>query len=1032
MKPQIIKLVFFTWIGLFSAAPLALAQQFGRNKIQYQNKTWEYIQSEHFDVFYYQGGRRLAEFAASVSESSYVSLKRTFNYELLDRIPVLIYRSHNDFTETNLTGDVVGESVGGFTEFFKNRVVLPFEGSYEQFRHVLHHEITHAVMLQFLYGTGSGAIIRGVSRMTPPLWFIEGLAEFESLGWDSDSDMFVRDATLRGYLPPIPFLQAFLAYKGGQAVFLYIEDTYGPQKRSEILQRIRSTRNFEQAWRMAFNEPLEESSAKWQRYMRKKYWPEIANRKEPADYAQALTNHLQWQNFVNNSPAVSPTGDRVAFLTDRSGFFDIYVVSATDPTKVEKLISGQRKADLEELHWLRPGMSWSPDAKYIAFSSRSGGEDALNIIDVGKKEIVSSFKFDLDGLFSPAWSPVSKEIAFVGMKNCCSHILVYNLDTKELRYLTRDIFSDLEPAWSPDGKQLIFTSDRKENVEPVELQGEVMIENHDYHTHDLYLINADGTGMRRLTNSPANDRYGQFIPDGKRVVYVSDKTGIANMYALDLETSQEQPVTDLLTGCAQLSWGFKSDRLAFTAFSNGGYNIYLWPNPLSNMNAVPTPQKTVFQQQIEAGRQIPSWDRSVGDAARVQRQVQRETDFSQFVFGADFRRGDLGDLSRSIKPVRLTSAQTREADGAYKTNPYKTKFTLDYIGVNAGYDPIFGLSGLTQAILSDQLGDHQIQIGVNLVQSIQNSDISLTYANLARRVNWSVSGFQFVNFLATNFGTVRFANRGLGVQALYPLTRFKRFDLGLQFIHISEDNLTFPEFFRGIDMALLVPRIAYTTDNTLPGYLGPIDGMRSTFGVSASPRFGAEGKQFVTGNFDVRRYYRLGREYSLALRLSGGASFGENPTLFVLGGVDNWLNRRFAENISLSSVEDYFLSDFFYPLRGADLYEQVGSRAALLNMEFRFPFIQYILARFPLPIGFQNILGAAFFDAGSAWSSSQNWRFGAIKADGSRYVRDIVSGFGYGIRANVYIFLLRFDAAWRTDFDKISSPRYYYSIGLDF
>jgi len=246
MKNIIIFLIVTTFLSS-GFVDISYSQKFGRNKVQYENKDWEYIQSNHFDIYYYQGARRLAEFAADAAETSYVSLSQLFNYQLVDRIPIIIYRSHNDFTETNISPTVVSESVGGFTEFLKNRVILPFDGSYEQFRHVIHHELTHAVMLQFLYGSGPGSIIQGVSRSSPPLWFTEGLAEYTSLGWDTDSDMFVRDATLGGYLPPIPYLSAFLAYKGGQSVLRYIEDVYGKQKLTELLQRMRTVRNFDKA-----------------------------------------------------------------------------------------------------------------------------------------------------------------------------------------------------------------------------------------------------------------------------------------------------------------------------------------------------------------------------------------------------------------------------------------------------------------------------------------------------------------------------------------------------------------------------------------------------------------------------------------------------------------------------------------------------------------------------------------------------------------------------------------------------------------
>jgi hypothetical protein len=1020
----------FGWLIILLLVGNLWAQDFGTNKVQYQNKNWEYIQSEHFDLYYYQGGRHLAEFAADIAESAYVQLSHTFNYKLVDRVPIIIYRSHNDFSETNLSGQVVEESVGGFTEFLKNRVVLPFEGDYEMFRHVIHHELTHAVQMQFLYGSGPGAIIQGATKMMPPTWFIEGQAEFQSLGWDTDSDMFVRDATLRGYLPPIQYLQAFLAYKGGQSLWLYIDETFGAQKRTELLQRIKGTRNFERAWRSALNESLDETSEKWQRWMRKKYWPEIADRKEPTDYAQRLTDHKKWGNFINNSPAISPTGDRIAFLTDRSGYFDIYVVSATNPKKVTKLVSGQRKSNLEELHWLRPGMSWSPDGKSIAFAARAGGEDALNILDVDKKEIKESFKFGLDGLFSPAWSPATNEIAFVGLKNCCSNIYVYNLDSKELRKVTNDIFSDLEPTWSPDGKDIAFVSDRKENVEPEELRQPIKIQQYDYHSKDIYIVHADGSGLRRVTTSPFNETSPQWTPDGQKLLYVSDKSGIANIYDQDMATGEEYAITNLLTGCAQLSWGLKSNRLAFTAFLNGGYDIYVWPDPLSSLTQPVQPQPTAYILELQRGEHIADVSETHVETETITRQVRSDEDFSHFVFDDNFKRGNVEGVKRPSKTVFLTPDKYKEPSGEYKTNKYRTKFSIDYVGANAGYDPINGVVGLTQLYLSDELGDQQIQIGLNLIQSLSNSDFLLAYQYLKHRINWSAAAFQFVDFYSTNFGIVRFTNRGAALGTSYPFSRFRRVDLGLQYINLNQENLSYQ--LPTLSTSLLMPMISYTSDNSLWGYFAPGNGNRNFVGISASPKLGADGKQFVTGNFDFRHYVFLNRDYSLAMRITGGASFGKNPTLFILGGVDNWLNYHFYNRININSIQDYFLSDFLAPLRGADLYQLVGTRAALMNIEFRFPFIKYFVGSFPLPLGFQNIMGNAFVDAGSAWTKDSAWKFVDRKPDGSRYVRDVVTGFGYGIRAYLFGIVLRFDAAWQTDFNRVTSPRYYWSLGLDF
>ena len=302
---------------------------------------------------------------------------------------------------------------------------------------------------------------------------------------------------------------------------------------------------------------------------------------------------------------------------------------------------------------------------------------------------------------------------------------------------------------------------------------------------------------------------------------------------------------------------------------------------------------------------------------------------------------------------------------------------------------------------------------------------------MKHRLIWSTAGFQFVYFYATNYGIVRFADRGASIGTEYPFSRYRRLGLSLQYLNIAQDNLTY-SFLQSTNTSVLMPTLSYTKDNTIWGLFAPGSGNRSYVELSGSPKVGKDGKQFVTGDFDLRHYLSITKDYYLALRLAGGASFGPNPTLFILGGVDNWLNYRYYNRISYLSIQDYFLSDFLTPLRGSDLYELVGTRAALLNAEFRFPFIQYLITRFPLPLGLQSIEGLTFLDAGSAWTNDKSWRFLGKKSDGSTYVQDITTGFGYGLRIYIYITVLKFDAAWRTDFNHVSSPRYYWSIGLNF
>jgi len=1026
-------------IFLILIPEVSSAQQFGQNKIQYERFNWQILQSAHFDIYFYQGGQRLAEFVADEAESSYVKLSRDINYELVDRISIVLYNSHADFEETNISPQVIPTSVGGFTEFFKNRVVIPFEGDYEKFRHVLHHELTHAVSLQFFFGAGPGAILKGISRLNLPLWFVEGMAEYMSLRWDTESDMFVRDAAISGYLPPIPQLSAYMAYKGGQSLYYYIAKTYGDKKISEMLWSVRNRRSVERGIKEALRIDLTELSQQWQAAMRKQYWPDIKNRQTPAEIAIQLTDNRKWLNFVNNSPAISPSGDKIAFLSDKSGYFDIYLMSTLDGKIIDRLVKGQRKSDLEDLNWLTPGMSWSSDGKYLVFAAKSGPEDALNIIDVEQREIVQSLKFGLDAIFSPDWNPAKNQIAFSGMKEAGTDIYIYDMDTRQLQQITNDVFSDLAPSWSPDGRYLAFQSDRGDYLTASEIPEDFKMQQYDYHQTDIYVIDLVANQIVRQTATPVTKEISpEFTPDGQ-LAFISDENGIFNIFVQDLNSKTARPLTNLLTGCAQLSWSKTGDRLAFTAFAKGGYNIYLWINPLEKIDEVPSLENTVYLNDLQEGILVGEMDFADStDQKGLRDKMKSRQDFRRFVFDSDFSDARINQPEQRAKAIVLSEDDVKDESGDYVSKKYKLKFSIDYAGGYMGYDPFWGLQGLSQIIFSDMMGDHQIGLGINLIQSIQNSDFQLVYSYLPLRTDFTASAYHFVNFFQSYdpfspfyYTLIRFRTYGAGLQMNYPLNRFFRLTAGLNSLNVTQDYLDY-EFIPSSSIHTLIPSLGLTRDNTIWGFFGPSAGSRWNISVGVSPSLWKSSLDFQTITADYRRYFAFGREFSLSMRATGGISFGLEPQRFILGGLPNWINYKFKDNIPITKIEDLFFSSFITPLRGSNYYEQYGSRFFLTNFEFKFPLIDYLILRFPLPINFSYIRGAGFLDAGSAWEVDKEYRAFKKNESGRIVTDDLILGFGYGIRIYLGFALLRIDSAWRTDLKSFSEPIFYFSLGSDF
>src|SRR3989339_735401 len=234
---------------LFSISIINIYAQFGKNKVQYKSFTWYYIQTGHFDIYFSEKGSTLAEFTGYAAENALESIQNNFKYKINNRITIIVYNSQNDFQETNVTDEYLDEGIQGFTELFKNRVVIQFNGSFKLLRHLVHHELVHAVINDMFYGGSIQNIISNNISLQLPLWFNEGMAEYQALGWDIDEDMFIRDAAIGEYLPDIQELDGYLAYRGGQAVFYYIAKKYGKGKISELIHKLKGVGNLNEAFK---------------------------------------------------------------------------------------------------------------------------------------------------------------------------------------------------------------------------------------------------------------------------------------------------------------------------------------------------------------------------------------------------------------------------------------------------------------------------------------------------------------------------------------------------------------------------------------------------------------------------------------------------------------------------------------------------------------------------------------------------------------------------------------------------------------
>ncbi|NTV47425.1 MAG: hypothetical protein HGB11_13105, partial [Chlorobiales bacterium] len=693
------------------------------------------------------------------------------------------------------------------------------------FRHVIHHELVHAVMNDMIFGGSLQSALANNLRVQIPLWFSEGLAEYQSLEWDTNSDMFINDAIQNSYLPPIDRLGGYFAYRGGQSVFQYISEKYGREKIGEIMQRLRASKSVDASIRGAIGLSTEELSERWTRDLRVQYWPEIARREDINTIMKKLTNHKEDGSNYNTSPAISPQGDKFAFITDRSGYFDIYLGSTINPDEFRRLVSGQRSPDFEELKILTPGITWSPDGKKIALATKAGESDAIMLIDVESGDI-EKLSLALDGIFSVSWSPDGNRLAFIGNEDFKSDVFVYNLQSKELVNLTNDVFSDSDPAWSKDGKKIFFSSDRRSNltIKPMSMgaadgkyeslpatESVFNMRQFDYSQTDLYELTVEAKTVRRLTATESIEESSPVCsPDNQKILFISDKNGIYNIYALSLNdpglANQEspaprmQPITNVLSGIRQISLSADGTKLVGVGLDYAGFDIYMLRLPFErtlkaeyldgNGDLLPTLwgkelvqtttrkfadvteglslKRTIFGpakplQQGVFGTPTTRQDSTVktdtvktfviGKHEAQPPQSEPELDLKNFVFDKSFsssKEAQPEPDERKVSKTKKKDEEIRDEKGDYKIKPYKLSFSPDIVYGNAQYDALFGARGSALFSFSDLMGNHQIAFFTNLQIDLENSDYGVSYFYLPKRIDYGVSAFHQARYLGIN------------------------------------------------------------------------------------------------------------------------------------------------------------------------------------------------------------------------------------------------------------------------------------------
>ncbi|MGE0353049.1 MAG: DPP IV N-terminal domain-containing protein [Gemmatimonadales bacterium] len=1033
------KRAFGLLLALTAAAPAAAgAQYFGQNKVQYTTFHFKVIETEHFDVYFYEREREAALDAARMAERSYARLSRVLNHQFRERKPILLYASHSDFQQTNASSEEPSEGTGGFTDFLKHRNVLPFTGSYADFEHVLTHEMVH----QFQYDTWArgraGAGLQTIIQVNPPGWFVEGMAEYLSIGGvDANTAMWVRDAVLQGKLPTIDQLTndpRIFPYRYGQAVLAFIGERWGDEAIGAILQGSLSG-SLEGAFRRVLGVNFEQLSEMWREAMQKRYLPELADKQQASSFAQAVLNKENSEGVYHLAPALSPDGSQIAYFSEKDFYaIDLYLADARTGHVIRRLLKSSFSANFETFRFIYSSTAWSPDGRYLALTAKRGPRDDIVVLDVKRNRVVHRIKVDLNGVTTPAWSPDGRQIVFTGYDGGLSDLFIVNADGTDLRRLTNDKYADLQPVWSPDGRSIAFSTDRGPETDFNLLR---------FSNQRLALYHLD-TGRIEVLDHMTEGRNvsPQWSPDGRSLAFVSDRTGLANIFLINLEEDQLYQVTNVYTGVQgitalspALSWARDADRMAFVYYENEAYNVYTVDNPESLKRPFrPAAAQAPEQVAAQAPAPVAADTQAVSAAVREGVSIYRGN--------KGFREADQAVADSGVpKPVSITalldSVNLSLPDTAeFTIRKYKPKFTPDYVA-----RPVVGYSrdtfgrgffGGTAIALSDMLNDRTLIFSGYVNGSLIESQILAAYINLSRRINWAVGVQQdpyfyqefseirrdptpnAVDTLVTNIR--RLIVRSAFAEAYYPLNRFRRLELGMRVSNVNDSRLSIKEPFDGFtgfrvadptlsetslgNANFVQPSLALVFDNSLFGYTGPFFGKR--YRLQAAQSFGTWNFATIVG--DYRRYDPLFGPFTLATRALYFGRIGRDAQEFQIFAGSTDLLRGHTSGSYLRN-ECRNAADFGTQTGCAALDRLIGSQVAIASAELRFPVANSRIMKF-LPLGFPPIDGALFYDVGVAWNENSVVRLTTPANANPLQIRTPLQTVGASLRMNLYNFLI--------------------------
>lgn len=911
--------------------------------------TWYTLDTPHFRVHFYEDERPLAHHTAIVAERAFRLLTRYLNWKPSGHI--------------NLTLNDNTDFANGFASSLPQNFIFGYSappGPFDELNDfddylklLITHELVHVVHLDTILGFARvyNALLGKLyaPNLSQPNWFIEGLAVLQESRQTTAGrlrsavfDMQLRaafledrqlglDAVSHG---PLVFPQGTAPYLYGSSILKYVEDRYGPEKITEISHRYGSAlipggmnritaRALGKPWVGVFGTGVVDE---WRASMAHRFALQVdeARRRGPID-ERRVTFEAPGPRGDGLTPRFFPDG---TVLYHRASTDD-------DPAYVRLDLETGEKQVITRAYG--GGLATiTPDGRALIFQRlnflplrwRISGNSHLTWTDLYRMDLATGELRELTKArraAEPDVSPDGKRIACIVGGTGTRHLAVVPIEGGVPQLLAAGVPGFAQsPAWSPDGRLIAYSRWKDGGFR-------------DIHVYDIT------TGKdRALAVDRAMDVDPRFTPDGKYLLFSSDRSGIYNVYARELATDRLYQVTNVLGGAFQPVASPDGKRLAYTGFTAGGYDLFTLPLD---------PWTWTLAQPFVNARPEPTHDpASLADSP-------------------DALPGEppVGNVVQAVEPYR----------------PWRFMYPRTWV-IELVSNPLgLGNSGRLQFGLADPAGNHGVAFDL-LLPADGDASIRLDYAytrlwpsfNLtATRTATALPNDLIIDGRRVNYRQhAASASASMGLPVLRKPAASADVSFGYTYsAYAPAERLPVPDPSYGITIppqrgpdANLFLTWYYSNARSFPYSISAQKGRRLQLALylsdpSLGGRFSTTSATWYWAEYFTPAWARL---HALALLYSGGISAGDRAAGFGLGG---YVEQDIVRNIFLNRRQCCTF------LRGYLPNAVVGDQYHLFSAEYRLPLLWIERGYETFPIYLRRLHGAVFGDAGNAFVG--NFRF---------------------------------------------------------